>query len=102
MGYQRRVHGDSQDSLCILTREKMMKTFTSVLILGILAMLLADSCVGVPACGPDDDGGVDGMEGTRFGCPPGQQRGGAATARAVSQVRRRFVIPNWIKWKQVP
>merc|ERR1711962_1668487 len=64
---------DSQDSLCILRREKMMKTFTSVLILGILAMLLVDSCVGVPACGPDDDGGVDGMEDTRFGCP--QRRG---------------------------
>merc|ERR1719228_152586 len=60
---------DSQDSFCIQTREKMMKTFTSVLILGILVMLLADSCAGVPACGPDDDGGVDGMEDTRFGCP---------------------------------
>jgi len=60
--------GHSQDSLGIQVREKMMKTFTSALVLGILVMLLADSCVGVPACAPDD--GVDGMEDTRFGCAP--------------------------------
>merc|ERR1711962_24218 len=104
MGYQRRVHGDSQDSLCILTREKMMKTFTSLLILGILAMLLADSCVGVPACGPDDDGGVDGMEDTRFGCP--QRRGGHEILPGRWPPKRVDAISAWKNqlgqpWKNV-